>query len=264
VETSFLPGRTFQNLEDLNAQARDWATVRLEGRPQGKARLIPAQVFEHERASLTQLPPHLPGPYQVHERGTDEYGYIAFGGNFYWVPGTDRDSVKLIEYAERLQLCRGRECLAEYPLPADGVRNARFSPPGQPEPPGYPRNRKKPTQEEEQRLRAFSPTVDAYLTFALQPQGIARHRFIRELFALSRQMTGSLFIATVERALRYRITTLETVRNIARLSMLSGQTPLPAPLVDTGFRDRDAYRLGHLTDAPDFSPYDNLLEDDHG
>ena len=42
VETSFLPGRTFQNLEDLNAQARDWATVRLEGRPQGKARLIPS------------------------------------------------------------------------------------------------------------------------------------------------------------------------------------------------------------------------------
>ena len=48
VETNFFPGRTFQSLEDLNEQALQWATVRLEGRPQGKAGLIPAKAFEHE------------------------------------------------------------------------------------------------------------------------------------------------------------------------------------------------------------------------
>ena len=42
VETNFVPGRTFQNLEDLNRQALEWSTVRLEQRPQGKAGLIPA------------------------------------------------------------------------------------------------------------------------------------------------------------------------------------------------------------------------------
>ena len=30
VETNFLPGRAFQSLEDLNAQALAWATVRLD------------------------------------------------------------------------------------------------------------------------------------------------------------------------------------------------------------------------------------------
>ena len=264
VETNFLPGRTFQSLEDLNAQALEWATVRLEQRPQGKAGLIPAQAFEHEGPALIELPPHLPAPYLLHERDTDQYGYVALGGNYYWVPGTKREPVKVLEYADRLRLCLGTECVAEYPLPAEGVRNAQFSPPGQPAPPGNAHNRRQPTQEEEKRLRALSPSVDAYLTFALKPQGSPRHRFIRELFALNRQMTPALFIQTVERAFRYRIANLETLRRIAQLSLTQSEVSLPCPAVDEGFRDRDAYRQGHLTDAPDFSRYDHMLEDDDG
>jgi hypothetical protein len=144
------------------------------------------------------------------------------------------------------------------------VRNAQFSPPGQPAPPGNANNRKRPTVEEEKRLRAMGPSVDAYLSFALKPQGIPRHRFIRELFALSRQMSAALFVQTVERALRYRIVEIETLRRIAQLVLVQGEPLLPNPPVDEGFRERDAYRQGHLTDAPDFSPYDRTLEDEHG
>lgn len=264
VETNFLPGRTFQSLDDLNAQALEWATVRLEHRPQGKAGLIPAKAFEHERPTLIELPPHLPAPYLLHERDTDQYGYVALGGNYYWVPGTQREPVKVLEYADRLRLCLGAECLADYPLPADGVRNAQFSLPGQPAPPGNAKNRKQPTQEEEKRLRALGESVDAYLTFALKPRGIVRHRFIRELFALSRQMTAALFIQTVERALRYRIADIETLRRIAQLYLTQGEAHLPSAAVDEGFRERDAYRQGHLTDAPDLSRFDNMLEEDNG
>ena len=264
VETNFLPGREFRSLEDLNAQALDWATTRMDHRAQGKAKLIPSKAFEHERSFLTALPPHLPAPYLLHERDTDQYGYVAFGGNFFWVPGTKRETVKALEYAERLQLCIGTVCVAEYPLPADCVRNAKFSPPGQPAPPGHPRNCKQPTQEEEKRLRAISASVDEYLSFALKPQGVARHRFLRELFALSGQMTMALFVRTVERALRYRIVSVDTLRRIAQLYLNQGEVVLPNPPVDESFRDRDAYRQGHLTDAPDFSQYDNMLEDDDG
>lgn len=260
VETNFLPGRTFRDLEDLNAQALQWATVRMEQRAQGKARLVPLQAFEHERAHLIELPPHLPAPYLSHERDTDQYGYIAFGGNFYWVPGSRRQPLKVLEYARRLQLYLGRECVAEYPLPADGVRNAQFSPPGQPAPPSA-NNRKKPTQEEEQRLRALAPAVDAYLTFALKPQGNSRHRFVRQLFAFSRQWAPALFLQAVERALRYRVPDLETLRRIAQLYLRQGEARLPNPSVDADFRDREAYQQGHLTDAPDFTPYDHLLEE---
>jgi hypothetical protein len=139
VETNFLlPGRTFESLEDLNAQALQWATVRLENRPQGKARLIPAKAFEHERNYLTALTPHLPAPYRVHGRDIDQYGFVAFKSNFYWVPGSDRGEVTVLEYAHRLKIYRDRQLMAEFPLPPDGVSNEKLSPEGLPKPPHQP------------------------------------------------------------------------------------------------------------------------------
>jgi transposase len=261
VETNFLPGRTFRSLEDLNAQAFDWATVRLENRPQSKARLIPAQAFEHECGYLIELPAHLPEPYQPHERGTDQYGYVAFEGNYYWVPGTRREDVKVLRYAQRIKLYRARECLAEYPLPADGVRNSKFAPPGQPAPAHNPSNRRRPTQEEEKRLRALDERVGRYLDFALAPKGIARHHFLRRLFALSRQMSPAVFIQTLERAHRYRIVSIDTLRRIALLYLNEAPPPVCAVDIDPSFTTREAYLEGRLTDAPDFAPYDQLLED---
>jgi transposase len=260
VETNFFPGRRFESLEDMNQQAFQWATVRLEHRPVAKTRLIPAQAFEHERQYLVQLPAHLPAPHLVHKRGTDQYGYIALGGNFFWVPGADRDDVEVFEYSDRLKIYKHRESVVEYPLPADGVHNALISPEGMPKPPRQPKNRKRPTQEEEKRLRAISEVVDRYLKFALN-DGVQRHRFLRELFALSCRMTRSVFIETIERALRYQITDIDTLQRIARLC-LTQDVLLPDVGVDESFRERETYQQGHLTDAPDFSPYDQMLKND--
>jgi transposase len=262
TETNFLPGRTFQNLEDLNQQALQWATVRMEHRPQGKAKLIPAKAFEHERGYLTPLPPHLPAPYQVHARGTDEYGYVAFEANYYWVPGTKRHEVTLLQYSDRLKLYLARECLAEYPLPADGIQNQKFSPPGFPAP-HQPKNRKHPTEEEEKRLRALAPEVSTYLDFALAIKGLQRHAFLRRLLALSQKMTAELFRKSVHRASQYRITSLETLERIAGLYFKEATAELPLAEVDEGFRQRAAYLEGALTDQPDLSRYQDPPEPPH-
>jgi len=264
LETNFLPGRRFESLEDLNVQAREWATVRMYHRPVAKTGLIPAKAFEHEQASLVQLPPHLPAPYRVHERSTDQYGYIALDRNFYWVPGTSRESMTVLQYADCLKLLRGRDTLAEYRLPAEGVKNQCFRPEGVPKPPHHPHNRRKPTEQEETRLRDLADVVGAYLDFALCPAGIERHHFVRQLFALMQEMTPALFIKTVERALKYRITAITTLRRMALLLLDDGAQTLPSVEVDASFRDRDAYRDGRLTDAPDFAAYDALLEENHG
>ncbi|MFO8003818.1 helix-turn-helix domain-containing protein [Thioalkalivibrio sp.] len=260
VETNFLPGRTFRSMEDLNAQAFAWATVRMEHRPQGKARLVPAKAFEHEQSYLIELPAHLPAPYKVHERGTDQYGYAAFEGNYYWVPGTKREDVKVLQYADRLKLYRARECLAEYPLPADGLKNAKFAPPGQPQPRHNPSNRRRPTEEEEKRLRAMDERVGRYLDFALKPKGIARHHFLRQLFALSREISPEIFLRVIERALRYRIVAIPTLQRIALLLLDAPERPLPAVDIDESFRTRESYLEGRLSDAPDFSRYNRILE----
>jgi hypothetical protein len=254
VETNFFPGRSFENLEDLNRQALKWSTVRMEHRAQGKARLIPAKAFEHERSFLIQLPSHLPGPYRVHGRGVDEYGYASFEGNFYWVPGEDRHPVTVLEYAAALKICRDRQCLAEYPQPADGVRNQPFHPPGLPAPRHKPRHRKQPAHEEEKQLRAISASVSQYVDFILQTPGIYRHEHLRRLLALSRKMSAPLFIQSVERAHKYRIIDLPTLQRIAHLYLEQGGE-LPRVEVDENYRQRETYLEGSLTEKPDLSIY---------
>jgi hypothetical protein len=262
VQTNFLPGRSFESLEDLNQQALQWATVRMDHRPVSKTGLIPAKAFEHERRYLVALLGQLPAPYWPQERGTDAYGYVSFEGNYYWVPGSKREDVKVLRYADRLKIYRRRTCVAEYPLPADGVKNVRFSPEGQPPPRHLPKHRRHGSQHEEQRLRALGAEVAAYVDYALQTPGIQRHRFLRELFALSRQVTATVFVEALGRALRYRVVHLETLQRIAWLCMSQGQQPLPYAEVDENFRQRPAYQEGCLTDEPDLSIYDEMLRED--
>jgi len=262
VETNFLPGRVFASLEDLNQQALEWATVRMHQRPVAKTGLIPAQAFEQERGYLTELSPQLPAPYEPHERDTDQYGYVPFQGNYYWVPGTERAAVKLLQYADRVKLFQRRVCVAEYPLPLDGAKNQRISPEGQPVPRHAPRPRRRDSQQEEQRLRALGPQVAAYLDYALQSPGIQRHRFLRELWALSRQVTAPVFTRALARALRYRIVELRTLHRIAWFCLSLGEErPLDVE-VDESFRQRPAYQEGCLTDDPDLSVYDQANPED--
>jgi transposase len=239
TETNFLPGRSFQDLEDLNRQALEWATVRIE----------------HECRYLTKLSAHLPAPYKVLSRGTDQYGFVAFDGNYYWVPGTKRQDVKVLQYSDRLKIYLARVCLVEYPLPAEGVHNQRFSPPHLPPPPHQPRHRTLPAHEEEKRLRALAPELSAYLDFALAIKGVQRHAFLRRLLTLSRKMTPALFIQSVQRAHHYRITNLESLERIALLYLRESDAELPLADIDESFLQRAAYQEGALTDLPDLSLY---------
>jgi len=88
VETNFLPGRTFESLADLNRQALEWSTVRMEQRPQGKPGLNPGPGLRIRTGLSPAVAPHLPAPYKLLERSVDEYGYVAVEANYYWVPGT--------------------------------------------------------------------------------------------------------------------------------------------------------------------------------
>jgi transposase len=254
VETNFFPGRAFTSLEDLNAQALAWATVRMEQRRQGKTRVIPAAAFEEERPRLKPVSAQLPPPYLVHGRGIDQYGYVPFDGNYYWVPGAGRGEVTVIEYADGLKIYRERECLAEYPMAGDGVKNEKFSPPGQPKPRWEPQ-RRRGSEAEEKRLRALGEAAQAYLDFALQEKGYNRHEFVRKLLGLSRRMSAELFNRSVERARKYKIVDVATIERIALLQFKEAGE-LPAVEIDESFRERETYREGSITDPPDLSIYD--------
>ncbi len=108
---------------------------------------------------------------------------------------------------------------------------------------------------EEKHLRALAPAVGAYLDYALPTKGLARHEFLRRLLALSRKMSVELFRQTVERARKYRITSLETLQRIAWLYLQQAPGQLPLVEIDAAFREREAYQEGSLTDPPELSAY---------
>ena len=263
VETNFFPGRCFSSMADLNQQALEWATVRLPNRVIAKSGLLPAKAFEYEQSFLIKLPAIIPAPSQPCNRVTDQYGYAAFNGNFYWIPGTKRDDVTLLEYSDRLKIYLKRQFLIEYELPAIGVKNKKFAPPGQPGSKYRPNNRKKPTAEEEKRLRAMDPQVDSYLTQVLKPMGIKKHRFVRQLYALGGKLTKPIFIKTIKRALRYHITDSQTLEKMAFLLLQEGHYSLPDATVNDNLVHRSSYQEGRFCDEPDLSFYDQLIEDNN-
>lgn len=263
VETNFFPGRTFKSLEDLNRQAKEWATVRMPNRPVAKSCLLPAKAFEYEKSYLVKLPPYVPPPYLMHKRGTDQYGNTSFDGNFYWVPGTSRDDVMLLQYSDTLKIYQRRNFLGEYELPPDGVKNEVFSPKGMPKPRYQPKYRKKPTAEDEKKLRALAEEVDAYLDFALKLKGSKeKHRFIRQLFGLSKKIIRPLFIKTIKRVLKYRITDTKTVERIALLQINDSDYEMPHVEINDQFQHRQAYIEGRFTDEADLSIYEKMLDKD--
>lgn len=256
VETNFFPGRSFDSLEDMNRQAFDWATRRSANRPTGKTRLIPSVAFECEKPYLKKLSPYVEAPYLVHERGTDQYGYVSVNGNFYWIPGTKRHDVNILEYADHLKIYHARKLLGRYLLPHDDVKNEIIPPEGGPRPPHKPKYRKKPTAREEKILRSLGKTVDDYLNFAVPKSGKPKHRFIRALFGLYRKTAPSVFIQTVGRACKYRITDIKTIENITALILIDGSLDITAPEIDQDFQKRDAYIEGCFADEVDLSIYD--------
>jgi len=262
VETNFFPGRRFESLEDLNTQAYKWATHRMANRPVSKTKLIPAKAFEHEKSYLAKLPPYVSPPYLVLHRDVDQYGYASFDGNFYWVPGTSRAGVLVLRYSSFIRIYRSRKQLAEYPLPAYGVKNEVFSPPGMPKPRYKPNNRKHPTAQEEKRMRSLGGEVDAYLNFALKYKGKEKHRFIRQVFGLYQKLTPELFIKTIKRALKYRVRDMRTIERIAILQITDGDIEIPQVEIDEQFRKREAYIEGRLSDDVDLSIYEKMLEED--
>lgn len=264
TETNFIPGRKFESMEDLNKQAFLWATDRMPKRPVSKSRLIPCEAFSFEKTFLNKVPDFITPPYLEFERGTDQYGYASFDGNYYWIPGTSRHNVKILRYSESIKIYHKRKFLIEYKLPPSEVKNEKFSPEGQPKPRYQPSNRKKPTFMEEKKLRAIDPVVSSYLDrFVIKMGGKKRHKFIRELFGLSQKLTQTLFVQVIKRALCYRIVDMPTIERIAVLQLQNGMYEIKNFDVDMDYHKRDAYLEGQFTDDVDLSAYDDP-EDENG
>ena len=83
---SFFYARTFHDLDDLNAQCREWLESVANRRMHGTTGEIPQERWEREKPLLRSLPdgPYL--PLAAFSRRLSRDGFLSFHGNFYSVP----------------------------------------------------------------------------------------------------------------------------------------------------------------------------------
>ncbi len=255
INSNFLPGREFNSIQDINTQVLNWATVRYARRPQSKTRLVPVELFEVEKPYLIKLPVYIMAPYQDHHRLLDQYGYIAFKANYYWVPKGSKRDVAFIEYSNTIKIFpkdSNNKPLAslQYPIPESDIRNKAYKPNGVNTNPYQPNNRKKPSHEEEKRFRDIGKMCSDYMDFIKSKQcNIAQKpRFIRELYRLSKKLTSSLLLATVERALKYHVTTIDGLLRISSQLLNNDLCSLPEIYLEDGdYQQRDTYQQGRFS-----------------
>src|SRR5438105_778085 len=86
VQTNFLPGRTFADFDELNAQALRWCIEVANAKPKRDLGASPEDAYRQELAHLRPLPAVLPPVYEVLDRVVDLYGFVSVDTNRYSVP----------------------------------------------------------------------------------------------------------------------------------------------------------------------------------
>ncbi len=114
IENNFYPGRTFEDLVDLNAQLEAWCDA-VDRRPKRHLGATPLELFAAEQPCLKPLPIHIPEVYDIHSRRVDVEGFVALHTNRYSVPvWLIGRRVEIHETLDRLCIFDGHDRVAEH------------------------------------------------------------------------------------------------------------------------------------------------------
>jgi transposase len=115
IENNFYPGRTFRDLDDLNAQLAAWCE-RDFARFRRKLGAAPKDLWTLEAPALQPLPLHIPDVYLLHQRQVCESGFVHLDTNRYSAPWKALGRrLDVREYTGRVVLQDGLDVLATHP-----------------------------------------------------------------------------------------------------------------------------------------------------
>src|SRR5437763_7454214 len=95
IRQDFFLGRSFRNLDDLNAQLIAWLDTVANVRVHGTTQRAVAEAFAAEQPELQTLPQHRFDAVLKLERRVSHDGFVAIGGNYYSVPDRTRRVVEV-------------------------------------------------------------------------------------------------------------------------------------------------------------------------
>lgn len=224
VESNFYPGRTFEDLADLNRQAIDWCRAYNAAFHKSFAG-IPDELGLLERFAQRPLPAYVPEPTEVHPRRVDTEGYVRLHTNRYSVPeALIGRQLEVHETLEWVRVFDGHRLVAEHPRYDEGLASRLTLP----EHRGHDRRRSepRPPSPEELALRAAGP-VFATLCDALRADKARGRKAVLRLHRVWLDYPTDAVEAAVRRALDFGLIDPERIERMVLRSLRTTFFRLP-------------------------------------
>ncbi len=120
IREDFFLGGSFRNLDDLNAQLRQWLDTVANARVHATTQRVVNEAFAEEKPALKPLPF---APYRAVlklERRVSHEGMVSVGGNLYSVPDTTRRRIVDVHvFADEIRILEGGALIAVH-APLEG------------------------------------------------------------------------------------------------------------------------------------------------
>jgi transposase len=116
IRQDFFLGRSFRNLDDLNAQLIEWLDTVANIRVHGTTQRVVGEAFAAERPELQTLPEHRFDAVLKLERRVSHDGFVAIGGNYYSVPDRTRRVVEVQQLPDLIRILDLGTVVAEHPV----------------------------------------------------------------------------------------------------------------------------------------------------
>jgi len=124
IRQDFFLGRTFSNLDDLNAQLDDWLATVANVRLHGTTQRIVSAAFAAEQSELQTLPTFPFDALLKLERRVSHDGLVSIGGNYYSVPDRTRRVVEVHQLPDQIRILDEGRLVATHPI-LEGRRQYR-------------------------------------------------------------------------------------------------------------------------------------------
>lgn len=211
IEGNFLPGRTFCDFADLNAQALAWCIEVANAKPKRSLGMSPEAAYVMEKPYLTRLPVVLPAVYEVLDRVVDLYGFVSVDTNRYSLP--ERlvgKTVTVYKHHASIDIHYQRKQVASHPRLL-GVRDARNTLSGHHT---IPQRAPRQPSLQAKLLCGQSSVLDAYVGALSKHLNGRSTRALNRLLQIKRSYPSEPFLAALQQACKYGLfdlTRLETL-----------------------------------------------------
>jgi len=217
-ENNFLAGRSFQDWDDLNQQAREWCE-KVNASYKRHIRAKPIDLYATERAHLRPLPAWIPEPTRIHHRTVDSERYVHLDTNRYSVPEDwIGRQVQIRESFRHVDIDLGPRKTVRHPrIPEPANRRSTL--------PEHQRQRSKrktkKASPEEKTLSEIAPEMNDYVQ-AVKKHGRRQSTFaLRQLLRMAREYPREPMMQALRTAAHYGLYDLDRVETIVLRAIAS-------------------------------------------